>query len=171
MCIIPTVNPPLISATKSFFMLYFGNHLIIGNKPMKNCLTLSREQEHDVSFVLIAWTRLRLPVGDSLVVLWAVPRRGALSSYTLRAILISAISCSTVAISVRCWSAVKSISFEKPPLYPADGSVVSPKLRHVDDLRCNLICDSHSCTCHDFPMCAAQKQKKRKHVIFSFFSP
>lgn len=171
MCIIPTVNPPLISATKSFFMLYFGNHLIIGNKPMKNCLTLSREQEHDVSFVLIAWTRLRLPVGDSLVVLWAVPRRGALSSYTLRAILISAISCSTEAISVRCWSAVKSISFEKLLLYPADGSVVSPKLRHVDDLRCNLICDPHSCTCHDFPMCAAQKQKKRKHMIFSFFSP
>ena len=31
-----TVSPPLISANKSFFMLYFGSQMKIGNKLTRN---------------------------------------------------------------------------------------------------------------------------------------
>lgn len=41
--IIPTVNPPIISFNKSFCILYFGNHCIIGNNPV---ITFDVFREH-----------------------------------------------------------------------------------------------------------------------------
>ena len=84
---IPTVKPPLISATKSLLILYFGSQLMIGKRPTSHWTKDSLEQETEDTFDLTAFT---YPLfSDNESVERRVARRGTDSSYTFRSIRMS----------------------------------------------------------------------------------
>lgn len=84
---IPTVKPPLISATKSLLILYFGSQLMIGKRPTSHWTKDSLEQETEDTFDLTAFTYPFFSDNESVE--RRVARRGTDSSYTFRSIRMS----------------------------------------------------------------------------------
>lgn len=54
-CIIPTVTPPVMSANRSFLMLYFGSQRRIGINRNRNRQHFCKEQEQEGIFVQTVW--------------------------------------------------------------------------------------------------------------------